>query len=262
MLRLGENIASPECGLNVAPQTDFVVRMQGLHPYRDPLLSGGRAPPLKPTSVDSLPLEFQQDHAPFSIQDVALYFLQKEQEKAEQDLTPLKLQKMCYFAQGCRMAARKEMLFPNSFQSWQHGPVDPVLYQKYKRFGKNIINLSQHDVEKKTEVSKNQEVKSFLDTIYDEFGRYSAGVLVNKAHDKAWRMTWQRASGQNDFMPNHLIYDSCLKYVNVIERCLSVTNSDEEEEVDQRPRKKRRLSAEKPASSATNLLNNATQTGE
>ncbi|MDM3846430.1 MAG: DUF4065 domain-containing protein [Aphanizomenon gracile PMC649.10] len=47
--------------------------------------------------------------------------------------SPMKLQKLCYYAQGYALAEEKE-LFPEDFQAWQHGPVIYDLYYRYKEY--------------------------------------------------------------------------------------------------------------------------------
>jgi len=87
--------------------------------------------------------------------------------------SPMKLQKMCYYAQGYSLAEGSE-LFPDDFQAWQHGPVVPDLYSKYKHF-----QWRQIDEEIDT---PNPERLDFLQDIVSAYGRYDGAALSTMTH--------------------------------------------------------------------------------
>jgi len=51
----------------------------------------------------------------------------------DESLSPMKLQKLCYYAQGYALAEGNE-LFSDDFQAWQHGPVVYDLYTKHQDY--------------------------------------------------------------------------------------------------------------------------------
>ena len=68
-------------------------------------------------------------------------------------ITPLKLQKILYYAQGYYLAMYDEALFPEDFQAWAHGPANEQIYEKYKEimikfliflttFGKHLESMT------------------------------------------------------------------------------------------------------------------------
>jgi uncharacterized phage-associated protein len=64
-------------------------------------------------------------------------------------ITNLKLQKFLYYSQAWNLALRGKPLFDEDFQAWVHGPVEPVTYQRFKRFGfKPIIYNVKVDFDK------------------------------------------------------------------------------------------------------------------
>ena len=66
-----------------------------------------------------------------SVHDVADFFINLA--SADQDsLTHLKLQKLCYYAQGWHLALQGKPLFAARLEAWAHGPVAPVLYDRFK----------------------------------------------------------------------------------------------------------------------------------
>ena len=69
------------------------------------------------------------------ITDVADWFLCKE------SMTHKKLQKLCYYAVAWGWVLMKDSIATNDrFEAWVHGPVSPLLYEKYKNNGWNSIS--------------------------------------------------------------------------------------------------------------------------
>ena len=63
----------------------------------------------------------------YSILDIANWFLNK------QEMDHKKLQKMCYYAMAWGHALLDQPIaIDGEFQAWVHGPISPVLYEKYK----------------------------------------------------------------------------------------------------------------------------------
>jgi uncharacterized phage-associated protein len=69
----------------------------------------------------------------YSVFEVANWFLKKE------PMTHKKVQKLCYYAQAWSYALREEPIMDAEFQAWVHGPVSPVLYDRYKVHGFKTI---------------------------------------------------------------------------------------------------------------------------
>ena len=66
----------------------------------------------------------------YSIFDIANWFLTKEQ------MSHRKLQKLCYYAVAWGYALLDRAICDNSeFEAWVHGPVSPMLYEKYQGNG-------------------------------------------------------------------------------------------------------------------------------
>ena len=95
--------------------------------------------------------------------------------------SPMKLQKLCYYAQGYSLATGKE-LFPDDFQAWQHGPVVPELYQQYKHFQWRQIT---DEIE-----LPNETFLGFLRDIVSAYGRYDGAALSTMTHrEQPWLET-------------------------------------------------------------------------
>ena len=118
--------------------------------------------------------------------DVADYFLSKTDEEAGDVISNLKLQKLVYYAQGFTLAVTGNPLFNEPIEAWQHGPVVPDLYHKYKDHGAYGIPAPTN-----VDFSKfSSEIKEILDEVYDVYGQFSAWKLRNMTHEEApWKNT-------------------------------------------------------------------------
>jgi uncharacterized phage-associated protein len=100
--------------------------------------------------------------------------------------SPMKLQKLCYYAQGYALADDKE-LFCEEFQAWQHGPVVYELYSQYKHFQWRQITDDVDEI--------NAEVGKFLQDIVAAYGRYDGAALSTMTHRES---PWVDARGDLD----------------------------------------------------------------
>ena len=92
--------------------------------------------------------------------------------------SPMKLQKLCYYAQGYALAEDIE-LFPEDFQAWQHGPVIYDLYNKYKDYKGDPID---EEIEPPEEPNDER-----LELIISAYGRYDGAALSTMTHrEKPW----------------------------------------------------------------------------
>ena len=127
---------------------------------------------------------------------VAEYFLSLVDEDAGELISNLKLQKLVYYAQGFHLALYDRPLFEEEIQAWKHGPVVPVLYHKYKQYGADAIpkpvnmDFSVFD----------DEVRKFLDEVYQVYGQYSAWKLRDMTHEEP---PWVDAYDSLDLVIHH-----------------------------------------------------------
>lgn len=96
--------------------------------------------------------------------------------KEREGITNLKLQKMLYFSQAYYLAKFNKPLFKDSIEAWEYGPVVPSIYKQFKSKGSNPIILE------KDESSLSEEDKVNIRKIWEVFGGYSAGRLVEISH--------------------------------------------------------------------------------
>lgn len=115
-----------------------------------------------------------------SIYNIADFFLSKK------SLTPKKLQKLVYYAYAWFIALNNQnaseienVLFQEKPEAWIHGPVFPSLYHKYKGYNWN-------EIEKGKKVKfENDDLQSFLEDIWNKFGKFSADELEYMTHQES-----------------------------------------------------------------------------
>lgn len=117
--------------------------------------------------------------------DVAYYFLALTNEEDGDLISPLKMQKLVYFAQGFSMVLLGKKLFDESVEAWRHGPVIPSLYREFKQFGDGAIAFPPSGVDLSV---FSRDERSLLDEVYKVYGQYSAWRLREITHQEGpWK---------------------------------------------------------------------------
>lgn len=133
---------------------------------------------------------------------IADYFIWLSNETGS-FISNLKLQKLVYYAQAWHLALYDTPLFPEDFEAWVHGPVIPVLYQKYKNRGWQPICQDAKPVLPK-------EVHDFLSEVAEEYFACDAYELERMTHAET---PWNLARGgiQSDAPSNAVIEKEWMK---------------------------------------------------
>lgn len=93
-------------------------------------------------------------------------------------MSPKKLQKLCYYAQGWYAGLTGRRLFTNELEAWIHGPVSPKLYEKYKMYG--YENIPQKDVN-----TEDIELRGIVEQIYRIYGKLDGDELEQLTHKES-----------------------------------------------------------------------------
>ena len=73
-------------------------------------------------------------------QNIAEYFLKKNDPDSGEGISNLIIQKLVYYAQGFHLALTNGLpLFNEPILAWEHGPVVEGLYQLYRHYGSSEI---------------------------------------------------------------------------------------------------------------------------
>jgi len=162
---------------------------------------------------------------PISSLAVANCFLDLAEE-AEKAVTPMKIQKLVYFAHGWHLALKGEPLVDEHPEAWQFGPVFPDLYHHFKEFGSGPIKRRAygHESSSKGGVFKFRLTTPSLDELKDEtdiqfaknvvrrvwevYGSWTGVQLSHFTHVPGgpWDVTWQANSDRKGTdIPDNLI---------------------------------------------------------
>jgi uncharacterized phage-associated protein len=135
--------------------------------------------------------------APFPVKAVANAILEKSFAE-KRPVSPLKLQKLLYYAHGYYSAASKKPLIDEAFEAWPYGPVVPAAYHEFKEFGNGpITRLATEfdwDVEDDIPVAvefDDPNVRRVIDYVWKQYAHYPATALSEMTHrpDSPWDKT-------------------------------------------------------------------------
>lgn len=104
------------------------------------------------------------------------------------EVTPLALEKLLAFSNGVNYAVNGKQLIFEESQAWQHGPVYPQIYSRYKKYGyKPIDNGIQSTHGCMLSLLSEDEIKA-IDMVIHTFGLYSPKTLEMISHSQ---LPWQ-----------------------------------------------------------------------
>ena len=116
---------------------------------------------------------------------IARWFINHADLESGEAITPLKLQKLIYYAQAWALANFDRPLFEKDFEAWAHGPALRNIYGKYEKYGWEALPIEQGSLPP-------PELNGFLKAVLDEYGQYSANKLERMTHEE---LPWQEARG-------------------------------------------------------------------
>jgi len=120
-------------------------------------------------------------------------------EKVGASVTPLKLQKLIYYAHGWALALLGRPLIDEQVQAWKFGPVIESVYHAFKRFGNGRITQLAADFDDSgkpyTPIIPPSAVdeRQLLERVWSTYGKFSGVQLSNMTHKPGspWSRAWQ-----------------------------------------------------------------------
>lgn len=126
------------------------------------------------------------------VRDVARYFISLSEESTPYAITPLKLQKLIYYAQGFHLSRFGVPLFNEDLQAWVHGPVVRKIYDDYKYLGYRTITKEPFDNTHfltDEDLLTNEEFRT-IDKVWEIFGNLDGKTLEELTHQEdPWLFT-------------------------------------------------------------------------
>jgi uncharacterized phage-associated protein len=125
---------------------------------------------------------------------VANYLISKSREAQQvpecSRMSPLKLQKILFFAQGWHLGIYGTPLFDEPIYAWRLGPVVEDVYATFRHFGDVNIAMTEWNAGTGSQVKKADD-RSFLDRIFAEYATEDAFALVERTHNAdPWIDAW------------------------------------------------------------------------
>jgi uncharacterized phage-associated protein len=108
------------------------------------------------------------------VNDVAEFIIFKSTS-----ISNLKLQKLLYYVQGWHLGLKGTPLFNESIQAWVHGPVVPMMFQRYKICGWNSIPRASAPPALPLAESRH------IDEVLGKYGKYAADQLERLSHSES-----------------------------------------------------------------------------
>lgn len=153
-------------------------------------------------------------HNPLAI---ANYFI--ELAKNDDNLvSPMKLQKLVYFAHGWCLALANKPLINEKVEAWQYGPVVGSLYREFKKYGNEGItspvvelkHLGDFKFANVIPTVEDEDTKKLLNKIWEIYGGYTGWQLSNATHLEGtpWSEIWGKDGvPSNTDIPDEKIRD-------------------------------------------------------
>ena len=118
------------------------------------------------------------------INDIFLFFTEKEDLKYSQALTHLKLQKLMWFCYLEYCKKTKEKLISENFQAWENGPISAIVFEDYKKYEDGIITDSTELKDDKYIMDKDKF--ELIVHICVKYKYIDVQVLLGKSHNDLW----------------------------------------------------------------------------
>jgi uncharacterized phage-associated protein len=154
----------------------------------------------------------------YTAQEIADWFViynQKFVEAEESEpITPLKIQKLLYYAQGAYLALTDHPLFTDEIEKWDKGPVVPSIYREYRPLGSRGIDPVSDCIAPIGDFDN-----QLLTAIYDKYNKFSAFGLSNKTHNED---PWKQAN-RNGIISKDSIQKYFKEYVYADDKFLANT---------------------------------------
>ncbi len=126
------------------------------------------------------------------INDIFLFFTEKEDLKYAQALTHLKLQKLMWFCYLEYCKKTKEKLISENFQAWENGPISAIVFEDYKKYEAEIITDSTELKDDKYIMDKDKF--ELIVHICVKYRYTDVREMVGKSHNDLWEKYFNHKS--------------------------------------------------------------------
>jgi uncharacterized phage-associated protein len=148
----------------------------------------------------------------YSAQAIANEFIKRAKQDGRNDLSPMKLQKLIYFAHGWYLANVHKALLLERVQAWKFGPVISSVYHDFKRYGNETItdyvSTLEYNNLRFSHLTPfinetDADAKEVIDLVWAIYGKYSSVQLSNMTHEPG--TPWSIVTEGHDPIPSNLV---------------------------------------------------------
>lgn len=149
----------------------------------------------------------------YSAKSIANFFLEQAR-KGGIPVTPMKLQKLVYYAHGWFSGHTGQPLIDETIEAWQYGPVIQSLYHEFKQYGAQPIHrpATDFDLDRfepvEVPVPEDEAVRKFLMAIWNSYSKFTGIALSEMTHavGSPWDIAWKEGGGiKGKDIPQELI---------------------------------------------------------
>ena len=136
----------------------------------------------------------------YSAKSIANFFLDVAKSKGEL-ISPMKLQKLVYYAHGWYAGYTGQPLINEAVEAWQYGPVIPSLYHDFKQFGSGGITCKATEFDgvafREAPLPEDPTIQTFLQNVWLSYGQFTGLRLSELTHaiEGPWDKTWKECNG-------------------------------------------------------------------
>lgn len=160
------------------------------------------------------------DYNTVKISHLAKFIIRYYLSNKDVGATNLELQKVLYYLQAYHLVYFDNPLFKEEPEAWVRGPVYRKIYDKYKEYGAEPIEIETDSKEDAYEEALNQlDLKKqqlvYIRAALDFFSNMSYGQLITRSHnEKPWNEA-RKGLGPLDYSNGVITHESMKNYYEV-----------------------------------------------
>lgn len=132
---------------------------------------------------------------------IANFFIKKANSECN-IITPMKILKLVYISHGWHLGIMDKPLIAEPVVAWKYGPVIPVVYNEFKKYGNTNVDDTGFIFNEKMEIivpMPNKTNLKFLEKIWSVYKNYTGIQLSALTHEEGtpWDIVWNKEGGKD-----------------------------------------------------------------
>jgi len=146
------------------------------------------------------------DETEAAVHDVCDYIIVRLNEPTAH-LSVLKLHKLLYYVQAWHLAFFDKPLFGSRFEAWVHGPVNRIIYDRFRDTKSMYSRVTMRDLQDNFSVEKlSDSQRRHVDSVLEVYAEYADTQLEEMTHrERPWleaRMGYESNQRCQEFISN------------------------------------------------------------